>query len=124
MSNPRNEKEGSKMITKKDLDRIAQGFKYVADDPTADHSTVTKMLTEFYIAAESLNPRFDRARFSAAVFGGGQAVTDIYTGRRITCGACGYDLFYDKGRSLDTHNYECQRCFHSKSIMTETGASA
>ena len=112
------------MIAKKDLVRIAQGFKYVAEDPTTHHSTVVKMLTEFYNAAQSLNPKFDRARFSAAVFGGGHEVINPYSNQWITCGACGYDLFYDMGRSLDTYNHECQRCFHISHTMTETGMSA
>lgn len=111
-------------MTKANLERIAQGFKYVADDPTADHSAVVKMITEFMNAAESINPRFDRARFSAAIFGGGREVRNPWGGKRIKCGACGYDLFYDRGRSLDTFNHECQRCFHISHTMTETGMSA
>jgi hypothetical protein len=112
------------VISKKDMERIAQGFKYVADDPTADHSAVVKMIVEFQNAADSLNPRFDRAAFSAAIFGGGKAVINPWTGERIECGACGYDLFYDRGRSLDLFNHECQRCFHVSHTMTETGMSA
>jgi hypothetical protein len=112
------------MISKKDMDRLAEGFKYVADDPTADHSTVVKMLIEFDNAARSLNPRYDAAKFHAAIFGGGRAVRNPWNGERIECGACGYDLFWDKGRSLDTFNHECQRCFHMSHTMTETGMSA
>lgn len=112
------------MIAKKDFTRIAQGFKYVAEDPTAHHSTVVKMITEFDNAAESLNPRFDRPSFHAAIFGQGHAVDNPFTGRRIECGACGYDLFYDSGRSLDRNNHECQRCFHMNHTLTETGMSA
>jgi hypothetical protein len=117
-------------ITKKDLSRIAAGFKYIAGDPTADHSTVIKMITEFDNAVDSLyreisnTRRHDRAAFHSAIFGGGRAVTDIYSGKRRNCGACDYDLFYDKGRSLDYNYHECQRCFHPTQSLTETGASA
>lgn len=111
-------------FTKRDMERIAQGFKYVADDPTHDHSTLIKMLQEFGNAAESLNPRFDRAQFNGAVMGGGRAVMNPWNNKRIECGACGYDLFYDKGRSLDYFNWECQKCGHQTRTMTETGMSA
>ena len=112
------------MISKRDMERIAQGFKYIADDPTADHGTLIKMLQEFGNAAESLNPRFKREQFNAAVFGGGRAVKNPWNNKRIECGACGYDLFYDRGRSLDTYNHECKKCGHMSHTMTETGMSA
>lgn len=54
------------MMSKKDFERIAEGFRYVANDPTADLSTVSKMLNEFCNAAESRNPNFDRTKFIRA----------------------------------------------------------
>lgn len=111
-------------LTKKDFARIAEGFKYVAEDPTAHHSTVVKMITEFDNAAESLNPRFDRPSFHAAIFGQGRAVLNPWNNKRIECGACGYDLFWDRGRTTDYNHHECQRCFHMNRTMTETGMSA
>jgi hypothetical protein len=111
-------------ITKREFARIAEGFKYVADDPTADHSAVVKMITEFDNAAVSLNPNYRADWFHSMIFGGGRAVANPWTGKRIECGACGYDLFYNKGRSLDYNYHECQRCFHVSTTMTETGMSA
>lgn len=112
-------------VTKRDMERIAQGFKYVADDPAANHSTVIKMLQEFSNAAESLNPRFDRAKFVGAVFGESHQVHNSWNYKQmIKCGACGWDFFYDRGRSLDTFNHECARCSHLNHTMTETGMSA
>jgi hypothetical protein len=111
-------------LSKKDMARIAEGFKYIADDPTADRSTVIKMVQEFSNAAQSLNPRFDRGAFGAAVFGEGRKVRNPWDGSYITCGACGYDKFNDRGRSLDRYNHECVRCGHTNHTMTETGMSA
>lgn len=111
-------------ITKRDMERIAQGFKYIAEDPAADHSTLVKAITEFSNAADSINPRFDRAQFNSAIFGGGHAVINPWSNKRIECGACGYDLFWSKGRTLDYFKWECQRCFHPTQTMTETGMSA
>lgn len=50
-------------MSKRDFERIADGFAYVVADPTANMSTVGKMLNEFCNAAESLTPRFDREKF-------------------------------------------------------------
>ena len=52
-------------MSKKDYKRLAEGFRYVANDPTADEATVAKMLNEFCNAAETINPRFDRDKFMA-----------------------------------------------------------
>lgn len=110
-------------ITRMNMQRLADGIKYVADDPTTDHATVVKVVQEISNALHSINPNFKRERFVAAVFGEGQQVTNIYSGGKIDCGACGYDRFYDKGRSLDYFNWECARCGHKCSTLTETGAS-
>lgn len=56
------------MITKKDLVRVAEGFRYVANDPATDFGTVQKMVNEFCNAMLSINPRFDANIFKSAVY--------------------------------------------------------
>lgn len=56
------------MMTKKDFIRIADGFRYVANDPSADFGTVQKMVNEFCAAAETINPRFDKDKFKLRVY--------------------------------------------------------
>lgn len=55
-------------MTKKNFERIAEGFRYVANDPAADFGTVEKMVNEFCSAAKTANPRFDEQRFKSAVY--------------------------------------------------------
>ena len=111
-------------IAKRDFERVAASLSYVAQDPTADHDTVIKMVQEFCNAASALNPRFKREVFVGAVFGPDRrAVLNIYTGKGVECGACGYDLFYDRGRSLDYYHHECGKCGHKFDTLTESGAS-
>lgn len=111
-------------MTKNDYLRIAQGFKYIADDPTADHSTVLKLVQEVGNTIPE-SSRFNRADFVGVVFGyNRREVLNPWNNKRIECGACGYDLFYDRGRSLDTYNHECGRCGHMNHTLTETGMSA
>lgn len=111
-------------ISKREMERIAQSFNYIAADAAADHATVVKLVQEFCNAATSINPRFKREVFVAAVFGEGHKVINGWSNTNIGCGACGYDLFYNRGRSLDTFNHECARCGHMNHTMTETGMSA
>lgn len=61
-------------MSKADLNRIADGFRYVAQDPTTDRATVVKMVHEFCNAASSRMPTFVRGQFLEAVFGAGQKV--------------------------------------------------
>ncbi len=53
-------------MSRKDYRRIADGFRYVVNDPTADPGTVAKMLNEFCNAAAALNPNFNRGQFMLA----------------------------------------------------------
>jgi hypothetical protein len=83
------------------------------------------MIVEFQNAAESLNQRFKREEFNEFIFGPSRQVHNSWDWKKlIQCGACGYDFFWDRGRSLDTFNWECARCFHISHTMTETGMSA
>lgn len=113
------------MLTKKDAVNIASFVKYIADDPTADHSTVLKIVQELGNAATAMNPKINREEIVAAVFGESHKVHNSWDySQFIECKACGYDKFYDRGRSLDTFNHECGRCGHMSHTLTETGMSA
>jgi hypothetical protein len=55
-------------ISRRDFDRVAEGFRYVANDPAADAGTVAKMIGEFVNAASALNPAFDAKLFRESVY--------------------------------------------------------
>lgn len=55
-------------MSKKDFERIADGFRYVANDPAADFGTVQKMINEFCNAAQARNERFDANTFKSTVY--------------------------------------------------------
>lgn len=53
-------------LTRRHFERIADGVRYVANDPTADPSTVAKVAHEVANACSTFNPSFDRRRFLQA----------------------------------------------------------
>lgn len=52
--------------TRRDFQRIADGVRYVAQDPSTDVSTVLKMVRELDSALATMNPNFNRSRFERA----------------------------------------------------------
>lgn len=54
------------MATRREFTRIAEGVRYVVQDPTADKATCIKMVSELASALGTFNSSFNRAKFIEA----------------------------------------------------------